>query len=178
MTGEALTIDLSEFVNYLYVILLELAVSPDLEDIPSIPGSGRPAGNETPSKSQSKSLADLLFRTLSLVFHPRTSSSNTPPWTMAAFAKRLLLSSLSWPPNTVLRSLELVRSLMVKEPRLEAFLNTEDRTANGVYRAELDDPQLSNPFGTSFWELRMLQKYHWDDKVRKEASALANFSGD
>jgi len=63
--------------------------------------------------------------------------------------------------------------LVVKEPRLEALLSTEDRTVDGVYRPEMDDPQLSNPFGASFWELSMLAREHWDENVRIEAEKLA-----
>lgn len=64
--------------------------------------------------------------------------------------------------------------LVGKEPKLEAMLATEDRTADGVYRYDLDDPQLSNPFAGSFWELGMLERDHWDEDIRKQAGLLAN----
>ncbi|KAG8927676.1 hypothetical protein FRC02_007929 [Tulasnella sp. 418] len=173
--GEALNIDLKDFINHLYAIILELAISPDIENLPSAVGKNGASPSARSSKVSSKSTADLLFRTLSLVFNTRTSATNSPPWRTAAFAKRLLVSCLSWPPATVCRTIEFVGTLVAKEPRLEALLCTDDRTADGVYRADIHDPQLANAFGSSFWELKMLESNHWDQNVRLEARKLASF---
>jgi len=80
---------------------------------------------------------------------------------------------LYWPPTTVLRALDFVGGLVAKDAKLEALLSTEDRTVDGVYRPDIDDPQLSNPFGTSFWELHVLRS-HFNSKVREEAKKLSN----
>ena len=74
----------------------------------------------------------------------------------------------------VLRALEFVGGLIAHDPKLEALLSTEDRAAGGVYRADVDDPQLSHAFGTSFWELHLLRKNHYDAQVRKEAGKILN----
>ncbi|KAG8873526.1 hypothetical protein FRB97_006655 [Tulasnella sp. 331] len=185
--GDAITIDLGDFIDHLYIILLEVAVAPDIEDVPTPrssttkptvpqPSNGIPTKRAiTPSKKSTQSTADVLFQALTLVFHHRTSSANTPPWRTAAFAKRTLVACLSWPSQTVLRALEFIHTLMVKEPKIEAMLSTEDRSADGVYRGGLDDPQLCNAFASSFWELRMLERSHLDEAVRREAKLLANF---
>lgn len=123
--------------------------------------------------AQSQSVADMLFRALNIVFSPRSSGSASPPWRSAAFSKRLLTASLNWPPATVLRALDFVRGLIAREPKLEALLSTEDRTVDGVYRPDLNDPQLCNPFGTSFWELHILQQSHFDARVKEAARNLA-----
>lgn len=44
--------------------------------------------------------------------------------------------------------------------------------ADGAYRPELDDPQLVNPFTTSWWEAGVLGSKHWDREVRLEMSKL------
>lgn len=62
---------------------------------------------------------------------------------------------------------------MVREPKLESMLSTEDRTQDGVYKPELEDPQLCNPFAASFWELEILIKGHYDPSVRREAKRIA-----
>ncbi|KAG6911501.1 hypothetical protein DXG01_014575 [Tephrocybe rancida] len=131
-----------------------------------------PATGSRPAKTHS--VADMLFRTLNIVFSPRSLGATAPPGRSAAFAKRLLSASLHWPPVTALRAIEFVGGLIAKDPKLEALLSSKDRTFDGIYRPDLDDPQLSNPFGTSFWELHMLRQKHWDSKVRTEAERILN----
>lgn len=97
-------------------------------------------------------------------------------WRSAAFAKRLLIVSLQWPPSCALRALEFVESLVAKDPKLEALLSTEDRRVDGVYLPEIDDPQLCHPYGTSFWELSVLKQHHYDSRVREAAHSLSNYT--
>lgn len=121
------------------------------------------------------SLGDMLFRALNVALSPRTFGT-TPPWRSAAFAKRLLSAALHWPPSVALRALDLVRGLVAKDAKVEALLSTEDRLFDGVYRPEVDDPQLCHPFGSSFFELHALKNNHWDPRVREEAQKLVNFT--
>lgn len=126
------------------------------------------------STSKTASITDMLFRALHLVFSRRTSAGASPPWRSAAFAKRLLTASLQWPPSTAIRAIEFVGSLVEQDPKLEALLSTDDRSVNGVYRPDLDDPQMCNPFGTNFWELHTLAESHWDATVQKAAKKVLN----
>lgn len=143
----------------LYSIILPLSSTLDIE-------TNGPVGQST---------ADMLFRALNIVFSPRTAGNAAPPWRSAAFAKRLLAASLHWPPTTALRAIAFVKELIAKDGKLEALLSTEDRTVDGSYRSDVDDPQLSNPFGTSFWELHLLRQSHCNAKVQEEARKLAVF---
>lgn len=128
-------------------------------------------GNSKPA-----SIADMLFRALNIVFSPRSSGNTAIHWRSAAFGKRLLIASLNWPPSSALRALEFVESLVAKDPKLEALLSTEDRRVDGIYLPEVDDPQLCHPFGTSLWELSLLQQHHYDGKVREAAHSLSNYT--
>jgi len=134
---------------------------------------------ETPQPStvgsDRSSVIDMLFRALNIIFSPKTSGARASPWRSAAFAKRLLSVSLQWPPSAALRTLDFVGSLIAKDPKLEAMLSTEDRIFNGIYRAEVDDPELCHPFESSFWELHTLHQNHWDPRVRQEAKKLLDF---
>lgn len=137
--------------------------------------------NSSPSTSKAdrpSSVADLLFRALTVVFTPQASGGARagPPWRAAAFAKRLLGASVHWPAPVALRSLKLVHSLVAKYPKLEALLSTDDRTHSGMYRPDVDDPQLCQAFESSFWELHLLQRRHWDPRVGEEANNLLNYS--
>ncbi|KAG6854309.1 hypothetical protein C0991_008204 [Blastosporella zonata] len=164
---EALNIDLSDFISALYALILPLSLITDIDATPPPLATGsRPA--------KTHSVSDMLFRTLNIVFSPRSLGATAPPGRSAAFAKRLLSASLHWPPATALRALEFVGGLVAKDPKLEALLSSKDRTFDGIYRPDLDDPQLSNPFGTSFWELHALREKHWDARVRAEAESILN----
>ncbi|KAJ6547529.1 nucleolar complex-associated protein-domain-containing protein [Mycena capillaripes] len=151
--GEALNIDLSDFISRLYALILPLSLAD--------PGTGP---------------ADMLFRALDIVFSPRTFGAAAPPWRAAAFAKRLLTAALHWPPAAALRALEFVGGLLAKDEKLAALLSTEERALDGAYRADVDDPQLCNPFGTCFWELVALGGQHWDPRVRAEAQKVMAFT--
>jgi nucleolar complex protein 3 len=143
---------------------------PDI-DSPPVASNDIDSGGEKP-----QSVAAVLFRALSIAFSPRNFGSAPPPWRSAAFAKRILLASLQWPPGCALQALDFVGGLIARDPKLEALLNTEDRISDGSYRLDIDDPQLCKPFGTSFWELHILQRHHWHPRVREEAGELARFT--
>ncbi len=165
--GEALNMDLSDFISHLYAIILPLSLMPALDVSPEAPDTTKKV-----SHHQSSSLADMLFRALHIVFSPRTLGSAAPSWRSAAFAKRLLTSCVHWPAPVVLQTLSFVQGLIVQDPKLEALLSTEDRSFDGIYRPDLDDPQLSNPFGSCLWEVYALRDGHLDPKVRKEAEQI------
>ncbi|CAE6465326.1 unnamed protein product [Rhizoctonia solani] len=163
--GEALNIDLNEFVQHLYSLIIPLSLSANIES-----SSQTSAGKSIHLASS----ADLLFRALNKVFAPRTASMAHPPWRIAAFAKRILTASIHFPPASSVRALEFVHALIVKHPQLDALLGSEDRAANGVYRPDVDDPQLANAFASSAWEVQLLSS-HWDEGVRTAALSIVNF---
>ncbi|KAF9053640.1 NOC3p-domain-containing protein [Hymenopellis radicata] len=160
--GEALNIDLTDFVSHLYTIIPPLSLASDIDRPIAEHGGG------------TSSLANKLFRALDIVFSPRSLGATAPSWRSAAFAKRLLGASLHWPPTLALRSLNFVDGLILKDEKLENLLFTEERSLDGVYRPDIDDPQLCNPFGTSFWELYALRDNHYDTNVREEAQKIVS----
>lgn len=176
--GEALNIDLDDFVNHLYTLIIPFSITIGIEDRPlqSQSQSRTKTSGAAASQSQSQSCADLFFRCLTLMFHSRSSNSNHPSWRCAAFAKRLAIASLSLPPASAARALDSIRVLLAKHTTLDALLSTVDRASNGVYRPFVDDPQLSNAFASSFYELHMLCTSHCDARVRKEALRLGSSS--
>jgi len=188
-SGEALNVDLVDFTTLLYALIQSLSLAPDVDAAPASRRSAAPDSSShrgvtaattasasmvaTTASAVMASTSDLLFRALHLAFAPRAS---VPPWRAAAFAKRLLTAALHWPGRVALRALEFVAKLVAHEPRLEGLLSTEDRTVDGVYRPDVEDPQLSNPFATSAYELYLLQTAHVDAQVREAATNLANYT--
>ncbi|KAA1469484.1 nucleolar complex-associated protein 3 [Dentipellis sp. KUC8613] len=164
--GEALNIDLGDFLMHLYAIILPLSLSPSIEAPP----------RAASARTRAPSASELLFRALALAFSPHATAGAAPPWRAAAFAKRLLTAALHWPPATAVRALECVEGLVARDTKLEALLSSEDRTVDGVYRPDLDDPQLANPFATSLYELQLLRERHLDGRVRAAAARVAGLA--
>ena len=179
--GEALNIDLGDFINALFGLLRPLALDTGIEDPPSTfstdsaPADRPLQRGPAPPKVAVRLLptSALVFRCLHSIFFSRHAlSASAPPARAAAFAKRLAECSLLFPPDTAKQALDFARSLMVREPKLEAMLDTEERTYDGMYKPEMDDPQLVNAFATSLCELEILSTRHWDRRVRTEATKL------
>lgn len=164
-SGEALNIDLGDFVNHLYAILLPLSALLQTDAVCTSGSRTRPH----------PTIADMLFRALTMALSSHSGGS-TLPWRSAAFAKRLLIASLNWPPDVALRALDFVGNLVMKEPKLDALLTTDDRHVDGAYLADVDDPQLSHPFGTSLFELLQLQQRHYDSRIRESARRLSSYT--
>ncbi|KIY50892.1 nucleolar complex-associated protein 3 [Fistulina hepatica ATCC 64428] len=172
--GEALNIDLTAFLCRLYSLIMPLSLMPDID------------AQLPPSRDLRRaSIADMLFRALDIAFQPRGSGS-TGSERSAAFAKRLLTAALNWPPAVVVRTLDFIeKRLIAKQPKLLAMLLSDDdddgggggggrALSSGTYRPDIDDPDLANPFATSFWEVRQLATSHWHADVRARAQKLFN----
>jgi nucleolar complex protein 3 len=179
LSGEALNVDLADFVNSLYGLLLSASLlsAADLAGPAHLPGAPSSSGApRTSDASTSASTSDLLFRALELVFAPRGGAAAPPAWRAAAFAKRLLAAALSWPARApVLRALRFVVALAATDARLRPDGDApEDRVAGGAHRPLAEDPQLANALGAPFWELHVLAAQHADPAVRRAAAgALA-----
>ncbi|KAM0786443.1 hypothetical protein ACM66B_001906 [Microbotryomycetes sp. NB124-2] len=173
--GEALNIDLTEFVSALYALILPLSLSPTFEEVPYLGRNAIAYSNRVLNKL-AQTEADLLFRALTAVFlTPRSLPSSTRT---LAFSKRLLTASLNWPSGSQLRTLVFLRSLLLREPKLEAMLETGDRRIDGKWRPTVDEPERAEPESTCWWEGSVFSRAHPDEKVRQEAKKLLNYQRD
>ncbi|BGP09476.1 hypothetical protein JCM10049v2_005347 [Rhodotorula toruloides] len=170
--GEALVIDLGDFVSALYSLILPLSLSPTMEEAPYLAQNAMTLSHRQTHKL-AQTEADLLFRALSAIFLiPRSLPS---PVRTLAFSKRLLSASLHWPPATQLRTLSFLRSLLIREPKLEAMLETTDRRIDGRWRGHVDEPERAEPESTCWYEASVFLRQHPDPAVRQEAKKLVNW---
>ncbi|CAO1625523.1 unnamed protein product [Jaminaea pallidilutea] len=168
--GEALDFDMSDLVGHLYAIMVPLCTAPGVEEIPQQHQQqhqqddlrAAPFASSKTARFQSnthllRTSSDLLLRALDLtLLRPRLSS--LPSERSAAFIKRLLSCALHTPAQTSLRLLGVVRSMIGKDPRLEALLDTEDRAKNGTFDPSSDALDTLRPLGAGevAWELHLL----------------------
>lgn len=121
------------------------------------------------------STTGILFQGLSLAFPAHRGSVRSPIRT-AAFAKRLLSAFFLFPASVAIKVLNFVEELISNEPKLLALLSTEDRSINGLYRPDIDEPELCNPYATSLWEMAYLAGAHQDQNIRHKARMILNLS--
>lgn len=170
--GESLNIDLGDFVTALYALILPLSLSPTIEEAPYLARSSMTlAHRQTHKLAQTE--ADLLFRALTVIF--LVSRSLPSSVRTLAYSKRLISASLNWPAATQLRTLTFLRSLLIREPKLEAMLETSDRRVDGRWRGLVDTPELAEPESTCWFEATVYYRQHPDEKVRAEARKLVNW---
>ncbi|GJJ12218.1 hypothetical protein Clacol_006459 [Clathrus columnatus] len=155
--GEALNIDLKDFYFHLYNLIIPVSLT-----TPPPQATGRP-------------MIDTLFKGLGLAFPARSTGARTPT-RAAAFAKRLLSACLLFPPSGVMKTLKFIEGLISNEPKLMALFSTDDRNVNGLYRPDIDEPELCNPFATSFWELTYLANAYQDKDIRRKAQMILDLN--
>ncbi|RKP15357.1 CBF/Mak21 family-domain-containing protein [Piptocephalis cylindrospora] len=165
--GEALNIDLRDFDSHLYSLIPRLALSSTLET-----QKGK-ASEEEVEVARLATESELMLRALDLLLLRR---SKAPADRVAAFTKRLATLCLWVPVSTVLGSVSLIHRVLVKYPRVQALLSTEDRAGDGVYQGLVEDIALSNPFASTLWEMSSLQVQHSDPRVRQAVKELLTFS--
>lgn len=88
---------------------------------------------------------------------------------VAAFAKQLGTVAMHAPYFTSVPLLAFLRQLFHRYPSAAQLLeNEQDVVTQGTYSPEADDPEYTNPFATSAWELSSL-KFHINPQVRNHA---------
>ncbi|RIA93574.1 nucleolar complex-associated protein [Glomus cerebriforme] len=168
--GEALNIDLKDFYTQMYAILLPLALNPYIEKNEHYKKLNDDEG-KIDNVTRVETEQELLMKGFDFMFFKRRQ---IPIDRSAAFLKRLSIACMNWPSKTVLICLNKMEKMIQRQSRLDALLTSDDKAANGIYRPELNDPELCNPFATSLWELNLLQR-HYDPKVRAAAVQLATY---
>jgi nucleolar complex protein 3 len=92
---------------------------------------------------------------------------------VAAFIKQILTVGLHAPSYTTIPLMALARQILQRYPSVHQILDSEsDVITSGQYTPDVADPEHSNPFSTSAWELSTL-KFHIHPAVRKQAEGAA-----
>lgn len=114
---------------------------------------------------------DLALRCLNAAFIKRREYSTVR---IAAFVKQLCTVALHAPPHTSAPLLAFVRQLSHRYPSIHQMLeNEQDVITSGTYNPDVEDPEHSNPFATSAWELSTC-KFHVHPNIAQHAAGAAS----
>jgi nucleolar complex protein 3 len=123
-------------------------------------------GTEKNSRRNTK----LLLQCLTLAFIKRKEYSTVR---VAAFVRQIFAVSMHAPVYTSVPLLALARQILQRYPSTHQLLESEsDVITAGEYTPDVVDPEHSNPFSTSAWELACLI-FHAHPAVREQADAAA-----
>jgi hypothetical protein len=159
--GRELKIDEKEFVHFLYKLLLQFG---DASQAPPREEDGMM------TTSQRDSTLPILLRCVWAAFIRRKEYSNQR---VASFVKRLSMIALIIPqPPSVFSVLSMIEVLLNRYPKVAQLLECEqERVMSGLYLPAGQDPELSNAFSTSLWELALLRR-HAEPTVANLANKL------
>lgn len=143
--GDALNVDLKDFYTYLYGLIPKILTQVD----------------------QFEKTLPLLVRCLELLLTARTVIGMER---VAAFIKRLLISSISLPPNGALALLSIIERLFRKYPKVQQILDAEV-CGSGSYQPEIEDPEHTHALSSTAWEFSILVQ-HYHPTVKKFAELV------
>lgn len=122
------------------------------------------------SEGSSRKITELLLRCLTAAFIKRREYSTVR---VAAFLKQTFTVAMHAPVYTSVPLIALARQILQRYPSAHQLLESEsDVITSGQYTPDVDDPEHSNPFSTSAWELAVL-KFHFHPQVRQQVNAAA-----
>lgn len=126
--GGVVDMDLKDFYHHLYSILWKM------------------------TQAEHHSLLPLLLHCLRLMFR---FSKQLSTERVGAFVKRLAIVALHLPPSHAIAVAHCIRSFFQTCSRARQLLDA-DCTVSGVFMPLVDNPDLSNAFATTLWELTLL----------------------
>ncbi|VEU42333.1 unnamed protein product [Pseudo-nitzschia multistriata] len=122
------------------------------------------------TEENSKKNTYILLRCLTAAFIKRREYSIVR---VAAFVKQMFTVAMHSPDYTSVPLIALARQILQRYPSVHQLLESEsDVITSGTYKPDVADPEHSNPFSTSAWELACL-KFHVHPQVREQAISAA-----
>jgi nucleolar complex protein 3 len=123
------------------------------------------------TEEHSRANTEIVLRCLSAAFIKRREYSTVR---VAAFVKQIFAVSMHTPSSTSVPLIALARQILQRYQSIHQMLENEsDVITSGQYNPDVDDPEHSNPFSTSAWELATL-KFHIHPAVRAQAEGAAS----
>ena len=166
-----LPVDLNFFTNHLYTTLLPLSLDADVEyshkslRLPD-PNLSHPAEKKINVATE----IEMLIRALDALLFKQNQNMN--PQRVAAFTKRLMTSTLHMPEKSALATVGMVvKTAMKYKGKVSGLWSSEESVGDGVYRADVDEPERSNPGAATVWEMVLLET-HYSPVVREAVVGL------
>ncbi|KTW29232.1 hypothetical protein T552_01188 [Pneumocystis carinii B80] len=155
---EIINLDLSAFIFHLYSIMIPMSLNTYIE-ADAIYKSKKQENNVSNNDNSFTGLSEIeiLEECFDYIFF---QDKNMNVLRAAAFIKRLFTVLLGFPEKSVIKSLNLIQKLIKKHPKLNCFLNSNEKHGEGIYNGEIDNPDLSNPYLSTCWELVLLKKHY------------------
>lgn len=118
------------------------------------------------TEETSRKCTELVLECLSAAFIKRREYSTVR---IGAFVKQIFTLAMHTPSHASVPLIALARQILQRYPSVHQMLESEaDVITSGCYTPDVADPEFSNPFSTSAWELATL-KFHLHPSVGQQA---------
>lgn len=143
--GKEMQIDVKEYVTPLYSQIARLG-----------------------TEGNSRANTNIALQCLTSAFIKRREYSTLR---IAAFLKQILTVAMHAPEYTSVPLIALARQILQRYPSAHQILESEsDVVTSGQYTPDVNDPEYSNPFSTSAWEIANL-KFHIHPRIQDQAQS-------
>jgi nucleolar complex protein 3 len=123
------------------------------------------------SEENSRKYVDTIIQCLDASFLKRREFSMVR---VAAFLKQMLTTALHAPVDASVPLIAFARLLIQRYPAVEQLMeNEQDVITSGEYLPDAEDPEQSNAFATSAWEVATL-KFHFHPAIVAQAEGAAD----
>ncbi|KAG5439911.1 hypothetical protein PCANB_000193 [Pneumocystis canis] len=151
-----INLDLSTFIIYLYSIMIPMSLNSYIETSNIYKSNKHDVTSHKTDTLNNLTEIEIFIECFDYIFfqdkNPNLSKAS-------AFIKRLFTVLLGFPEKSVLKSLNLMQKLIKKHPKLSYLLNSNEKYGDGIYNGEIDNPDLSNSYLSTCWELVLLKVY-------------------
>ncbi|EPY51124.1 Noc2p-Noc3p complex subunit Noc3 [Schizosaccharomyces cryophilus OY26] len=167
-----LDLDLSIFIQRLYRLILPFSLNPDADLSYKV---NRLRDPDAPSKKNvvnASTQMEMLLKCYQSFFFKSKSVSSTR---LAAFSKRLAISSLQLPEHSSTAAIALLARLVSRYTKLHRMFTSEEQIGDGIYQPFVEDPELCKSSTAMLYETFLL-KNHYSPAISRSANSLFKLS--
>ncbi|EPX73483.1 Noc2p-Noc3p complex subunit Noc3 [Schizosaccharomyces octosporus yFS286] len=163
-----LDLDLSIFIQRLYRLILPFSLNPDADLTYKV---NRLRDPDAPSKKNvvnASTQMEMLLKCYQSFFF---KSKSVSPARLAAFSKRLAISSLQLPEHSSMAAIALLTRLVSRYTKLHRMFTSEEQIGDGIYQPFVEDPELCKSSTAMLYETFLL-KNHYSPTISRSANGL------
>ncbi|WBW74652.1 Noc2p-Noc3p complex subunit Noc3 [Schizosaccharomyces osmophilus] len=167
-----LDLDLSIFIQRLYRLILPFSLNPDADLTYKVNRLRDPDAPTKKTVVNASTQMEMILKCYQSFFF---KSKSVSPARLAAFSKRLAISSLQLPEHSTMAAIALLTRLVSRYTKLHRMFTSEEQIGDGIYQPFVEDPELCKSSTAMLYETFLL-KNHYSPTISRSANGLFKVS--